>query len=486
MVNRQSTLSYAVRLPVIAKYIGQLLIIHAILIAVPLIVSLVYSEYDASIRYFFVILIILTLAIPTTRIHAPEQIQANEALVIVAWAFVLSPLLMLYPMNTAGLSMPDTLFEAVSAVTTTGLTTVAYIEDKSPTFLFTRAWMQWYGGLGIVVLSVALLIRHQLAARRLTETIASENLLTTARTHARRMLGVYLTLTLIGFLILFAFSADGFLALTHTLSAISTGGFSTYTDSLAAFDNPVCAYIVIGLAILGATPLPLYYLIAQKNWRVTLSDIELRTLIILGVISSFLLGVFIYLQTGWAFSEVIGHALLIGFSAQTTAGFTSLNIAEMNDASKAVLMGSMFVGGGIGSTAGGGKILRLLIVLRLIQVLLQRTSMPNHAVSKPRLVGKLLEPDDIQRALILILMFFFVISLSWFMFLAFGYPPLDSLFEVVSATGTVGLSTGITHAELHPFLKMVLCLDMLLGRLEIVALLIVLYPSTWFGKRMKT
>ena len=486
MVNRQSTLSYAVRLSVITKYIGQLLIVHAILILAPLIVSLMFAEYDASIRYFFVILIILTLALPTTRIQTPEQIQANEALVIVALAFVLSPLLMLYPMNTAGLSMPDTLFEAVSAVTTTGLTTVANIEDTSPTFLFTRAWMQWYGGLGIVVLSVALLIRHQLAARRLTETIASENLLTTARTHARRMLGIYLTFTLVGFLILFALSADGFLALTHTLSAISTGGFSTCTDSLAAFDKPASAYAVIGLAFLGATPLPLYYLIRQKNWRVTLSDMELRTLLILGIISSLLLGVFIYLQTGWAFSEVVGHALLIGFSAQTTAGFTSLNIGEMSDASKAVLMGSMFVGGGVGSTAGGVKILRLLILLRLIQVLLQRTTMPSHAVNEPRLAGKLLEPDDIQRALMLILMFFFVILISWFIFLVFGYPALDSLFEVVSATGTVGLSTGITHAELHPVLKMVLCLDMLLGRLEIVALLVVLYPPTWFGKRMKT
>ena len=486
MVNRQSTLSYAVRLPVIAKYIGQLLIVHVILILAPLIVSLLYSEYEVSLRYFVVILIVLTLALPTTRIQAPEQIQANEALVIVALAFVISPLLMLYPMKTAGLSMLDTLFEAVSAVTTTGLTTVASIEDKSPAFLFTRAWMQWYGGLGIVVLSVALLIRHQLAARRLTETIASENLLTTARTHARRMLGIYMTLTLTGFLVLFALSADGFLALTHTLSAISTGGFSTYTDSLAAFEKPAGAYAVISLAILGATPLPLYYLIRQKNWRAALSDIELRTLLILGIISSFLLGIFIHLQTGWAFSEVIRHALLIGFSAQTTAGFTSLNISEMNDASKAVLMGSMFVGGGVGSTAGGVKLLRLLILLRLIQVLLQRTSMPSHAVNEPRLAGKLLESDDVQRALILILMFFLVILLSWFMFLAFGYPPLDALFEVVSATGTVGLSTGITHAELHPFLKMVLCLDMLLGRLEIVALLVVLYPSTWFGKRMKT
>ena len=112
--------------------------------------------------------------------------------------------------------------------------------------------------------------------------------------------------------------------------------------------------------------------------------------------------------------------------------------------------------------------------------------MPSHAVYEPRLAGRLLEHDDIQRALLLIVLFLLVILLSWLVFLAFGYPALDSLFEVVSAAGTVGLSTGITHNELHPVLKMVLCMDMLVGRLEIVALLVVLYPSTWFGKRIKT
>ncbi|MDX1812510.1 MAG: potassium transporter TrkG, partial [Gammaproteobacteria bacterium] len=364
MITSQSTLSYAVRFPVIAKYTGQLFIIQAILTLAPFFVALTYGEFDVAIRYFVVILFILVLAIPTTRIQAREHIQANEALVIVALAFLLSPLFMLYPMSAAGLSIQDTLFEAISAVTTTGLTTIANIESMPHSFLFVRAWMQWYGGLGIVVLSVALLIRHQLAARRLAETITSENLLTTARIHARRMLVIYLTLTLTGFLLLFIISTDGFLALTHTLSAISTGGFSTYTNSLAAFNSPASKYIVIGIATLGATPLPLYYLVFHKNWRITLSDIELRTLLILGISSSILLGYFIYLKSGWHFSEVVGHALLVGFSAQTTAGFTSLNIAELSDAAKAVLMGSMFIGGGVGSTAGGIKLLRLLILLR--------------------------------------------------------------------------------------------------------------------------
>ncbi|HEY5602262.1 MAG TPA: potassium transporter TrkG [Gammaproteobacteria bacterium] len=486
MTSSQSSLSYAVRLPTVAKYVGQLLILQAILTVAPLLVAAFYGEFNIALRYFIIILVILALALPAIRLQAQEHIQINEALAVVALAFILSPLLMWYPMSAAGLPALDTLFEAISAVTTTGLTTFVNIEDKPRSFLFARSWMQWYGGLGIVVLSIALLMKHHLAARRLTETTTSENLVTTARTYARRMLGVYLALTLLGFLLLFALSTDGFVALTHALSAISTGGFSTYTSSLAGFENPAMPYAVIGLAILGAIPLTLYYLLAFGKWRSAIGDIELRTLFIFGFISSALLGFFIYPGTDWRLADVAGHALLLGFSAQTTAGFSSLDIALLSDPAKAVLMGSMFVGGGVGSTAGGVKLLRLLILLRLIQLLLQRSAMPNHAVSESRLGGKILDADEIQRALLVILLFIGTILVSWFVFLARGYPALDSLFEVISATGTVGLSTGITHSDLDPVLKVVLCADMLLGRLEIVALLVVLYPPTWFGKRMKS
>ncbi|MGD8569919.1 MAG: potassium transporter TrkG, partial [Gammaproteobacteria bacterium] len=426
------------------------------------------------------------LGIPTLRYQPPEHIQVNEALVIVALAFVTSPLFMLYPMHVGGLSLLDTFFEAVSGITTTGLTTISDIETKPPSFLFARAWMQWYGGLGIVVLSIALLTKHQFASRRLTESSGSNNLATTARTHARTMLGVYFTISLLGFVVLFALTGDGFVALTHLLTSVSTGGFSIYNNSLAGFQTAHVAYAVIGLAVLGAIPLPAYHRAVRGNWRDTFSDIEIRALLILGLVSTVILTWLIYRTHQWGFADAAGHALLVGFSAQTGAGFSSLNIDSLDSAAKAVLMASMFVGGGVGSTTGGIKLLRLLILLRLIQVTLQRTAMPSHAVNEPRLGDKTLDADDAQRALILIVLFLIVIVLSWLIFLVFGYPALDSLFEVVSATCTVGLSTGVTHTELHPVLKMVLCIDMLLGRLEIVALLVVLYPSTWFGKRMKT
>jgi trk system potassium uptake protein TrkH len=116
--------------------------------------------------------------------------------------------------------------------------------------------------------------------------------------------------------------------------------------------------------------------------------------------------------------------------------------------------------------------------------MIQRTCLPLNAVIKPQIGGHSLEGHEIEHALVLILLFLVIILLSWFLFVAYGYAPLDALFEVVSATATVGLTTSITGPDLPLFLKAVLCMDMLLGRLEAVALLLLLYPRTWIGRRM--
>jgi trk system potassium uptake protein len=114
---------------------------------------------------------------------------------------------------------------------------------------------------------------------------------------------------------------------------------------------------------------------------------------------------------------------------------------------------------------------------------LRRTTMPSQAMLYPRVGDRPLEEPEVQRVLILILLFISVIVISWIAFLMNGYPPMNALFEVVSATATVGLSTGVTSADMPALLKLVLCLDMLFGRLEIIALLVVLYLPNWIGKR---
>ena len=129
------------------------------------------------------------------------------------------------------------------------------------------------------------------------------------------------------------------------------------------------------------------------------------------------------------------------------------------------------------------KVLRLIILFRAAQLMLRRTATQPHAVSDLYLGEQKLAADDVNRVLLLILLYIVIVVLSWLPFVVAGYDPLDSLFEVISACGTVGLSSGISRPELASLLKAVLCFDMLAGRVEIIALLVVLYPRNWFGRR---
>ena len=488
MEERVNVLIYAVRGRVILKYAGQLALILGVLTLVPLGVALLTTDWLLLSRYAVICGGLFLTGGLLSRLPAPTHMQANEALTITALAFVFSPLLMSWPLIATGVPFTDALFEAISGVTTTGLSTLDNIESRPPGFLFARAWMQWYGGLGIVVLSVALLLGHHAAARRLTDPIETgETLVATARTHARRTLIVYLCLTLFAFALIWSLSGHGFTSLLYALSAVSTGGFSPYQNSLAALTTQSAAIAVIVISFLGAISLPLYWRAVHAGWRagvrILFTDVELRALLIAGMLVGGLL-------TWLAWNQGIGtpwyHGFMLGFSAQTTTGFTTMPITELEPASKLVMIVAMLVGGSVGSSAGGFKLLRLLILLRMLQLMIRRAAMPSHAVAEPYLAGHKLETDDMLRAMQLILLFIGIMVLSWLPFVIMGYDPLDALFEVVSACGTVGLSSGIARPELEPFLKGVLCFDMIAGRVEIIALLIVLYPRNWIGRREVT
>lgn len=486
MTENLAPLTYAVRPKVIAKYLGQLMLMLALLTLAPLIVSLIFGEFGSSARLAIVIALLCAVGIPAARLPPPSQIQTNEALVVVACMFLISASLLTFPLMENGVAFQDALFEAVSAVTTTGLSSLPTLDGHSHTFLFLRAWMQWFGGLGIAILSVALLMSHHIANRQLTEPISGENLVTTARAYARRIVTVYLTLTLAAIILLRPFTADTLTAVDYILATVSTGGFSPTDGGLAAVPHWEARYGIMLFAFLGALPLVLYYHLFRRDWRKVLGDIELRGLVAVTLLSIMLLWLFIPAQPGISRLETMAHTIFTAVSAQTTTGFSTMSINEFGPAAKCVLILSMALGGSIGSTAGGIKILRLLIVLRLIQLALNRTALASHAVVAHRLGGKPLDEGDMIRTLLLILLFGIVVVVSWFAFVACGYDPLDSLFEVVSATGTVGLSTGITRHSLEPALKAVLCADMLLGRLEVIALLVVLYPKTWIGNRAES
>jgi trk/ktr system potassium uptake protein len=485
MTNQATELNYAVRLHVIGKYFGVLCLVLAALSLVPLLASMIFGDTAMTLRYGIVSGGLAAFGSGLARMRATSRLQANEGMVLVALMFLFTPVLMSYPMMGAGMAFLDAFFEAVSAVTTTGLSTKPTLAGAPETFLFARAWMQWYGGLGIVVLSLALVLQPGLVSKGLAITEAeSDDLAGGTRAHAQRVLKVYVTLTVIGIIGLLVLGIGFFDALLYSFAAVSTGGFAPYDGSLDMFIWSVQAWITL-FCLAGAIPLPFYYRMVRERGYDALDFLQFRTVIITCLVASLTLATFMRLGSNMTWPQVFKHAPLLAFSAQTTAGFSSMSCAQLDAGSKLVMIFSMLVGGGAGSTAGGFKLLRMLIAVSVLRLVLLRTCLPKHAVIEPRLAGQRLQDEEIRTALLLILLFVAVVVLSWLPFVAMGYNPLDALFEVVSATGTVGLSVGLTSPGLPALLKGVLCIDMLMGRLEIIAWLVMFYPHTWFGKRME-
>jgi trk/ktr system potassium uptake protein len=476
-------LSYAVRPAVVGRHLGQLALVHAALTLIPLLVAIAHGEPGLGLRLAVTIVVLVAIGLPALRLGRTTHLQTNEGLVVAALAFVLSPVFMTWPMMADGLPVLDAFFEAVSALTTTGLTILDPVAERSPAFLFVRAWLQWVGGLGFAVLAVALLLGPHADARRLTGIDTPESTSTTGLLYARRVVAVYIVLTALGVVVLWAVIDDGFDAVLHILSAISTGGFSAFDDSLAGMPAPAGAWIVTGWSVLGATPLILYHRAASGRPAVLLKDAEVRTLLAAVVLGTLLLSPALHWRNDLPWTEALYHGALLAASAQTTAGFSTLPVAMLDPTAKLIAIVAMLTGGSVGSTAGGLKLLRMLVLLRLTQFALRRTAMPAHAVASPRLEGRSLDAGDVQRATLALFLLLAVTLFSWAPFVAAGHAPLDSLFEVASALGTVGLSTGITGPDLAPGLKLLLCLDMLMGRLEIIALLVLLYPPTWMARR---
>lgn len=484
------SLSYAVDVRVVGKYFGLLSLSLAAMAAVPAVFALVLDEIMAAERYAVVCALFLGGGVALSRVPAPADIQINEGLVTVALTFIVGALAMSWPFMAAGVSFADALFEAVSGLTTTGLSTLASVEDKPLWFLFTRAWLQWYGGLAIIVVALAVIIGPSANAKRLSmDEAGSSEVIASTRARARGVLKAYLGLSGIGIVLLWLAGASPLDAIVHTFAAVSTGGFSSHDASVAALGSPVAAGIAL-LSLFGAISFSLQFRALRSGPRTLWADGEVRTLMTLVVLTSLAM-MACTIATGGSggggasWPALAGNASFLAVSAQTTTGFSTASPSDLSAAAKFILIASMAIGGDMGSTAGGIKVFRLLVLGRVLQLLLARTCVTSHAVMTPRIAGRIVGDEELRIACSIVVAYAAVVVVSWFIFVASNYAPLDALFEVVSAVATVGLSVGVTSPGLPAALKGLLCVDMLMGRLEIIAILVLVYPRTWFARRAR-
>lgn len=475
------SLIYAVRWSALGHLASRLAVILVLFCLPSIVAALLFSEYHYIPWLLGVIALLMVFALATWRLPEPHRLLISEGFVLTSATFILVPLIMSLALWPTSMSFSDLILETTSAITTTGLSTVAEPEQVDRTFVFTRAWMQWYGGLGIVLFSVAFLMQRSLAVYQLLEVPESQGIVSAATVYGRRILKVYLIITLVAVVVCWAALGDFYNGLLHGLAAISTGGFSSFSSSLEAL--PFVAQLAIMLCgLAGAVSFAIYLHLSRKSWQQVFGNRELQFFIGLVFLICALLTLIDWIN-GSDFLDAVRNAFIMGSSALSTTGFSSLPISQMSDDYILVLILAMFFGGCLGSTAGGFKIFRLMVVFQVLITYFRRASSSPHAVIEPRIQGRLLTQDQVQLAMLIGTLFMGLTLVSWVLFLSYGFAAVDSLFEVVSAVATVGLSSGITSSELPWVLKGVLCIDMIAGRVEVLALLYLFYPGAWFGRR---
>lgn len=455
------------------------------MLAVPGAVAVLLGEPAMGVRFVAGALGLVALWAGARRLATVHRLQANEGLAVVALAFLLASAAASWPLTAAGLAPVDALFEAVSAVTTTGLTTQASVEAQGPAFLFARSWLQWYGGLLIVVLALALLIEPGAVARRLAGDLEPEDLIGSTRLQARRSAVIYLGFTLAGIVALGALGVDPLAAVAHVLSAVSTGGFSTYDDSIAGLDGVAARAVVSVLCLLGAVSFVVHYRLLTGDRRAAWRDGGAAMLLAACAIGAGVTALGLVIVDGYGWGEALYHGPLLAISAQTTAGFESTPAAALSPAVQLALILAMAIGGQAGSSAGGIKLFRFRILVQLAKLQVLRPGAGPHAVLWPTLGGHRVDALDVRNAAGTAALFAVTVVGGWLVFLVHGHPPMAALFDVASATFTVGMSAGVVGPDLAPALKLMVCALMLLGRLEIVALVVLLSPRSWWRREAR-
>ncbi|WP_340820254.1 TrkH family potassium uptake protein [Methanolobus sp. WCC4] len=464
----------------VSRYMGYYLIAFAFVLIVPMMAALLLSNTEAAMYYGGTAVSVFIVGSIIYRALPEYELETKEALIIVALVFPLSAFLSAIPMSlSTGMPFFDAYFESVSAVTTTGLSVAP--PDAGPVFLFARSWGQWVGGIGIILVVLSVLIRPGTTAFRIYKANYGDMKIKPTVISTTRTLGkVYIIITLVSIVLLLISGMSLFDSICHAFCCVSTGGFSTQGDSIGAYQGNLIPAAISISCLLGAVSFVLYPYLLKKPEKFFVNR-ELRYF--LGML---LLGAIIFAFTlsreEFEYNSIKDNLFQI-ISASTTAGYSTFDLSILSEASKAVLIFMMWIGGSMGSTAGGIKVFRVLLLFKVVHNVLLRLFLPRETITPMKIEDHVIESDEIYNLVTFMLLYTLILVISSFIFMLYGVDTSNAVFESSSALSTVGLSSGVTGASMPILLKAVLIIDMLFGRIEIIPLILLLMPGTWIKRK---
>jgi len=444
-----------------------------VLCLVPIIVDLIYLEFN-FIGYIIPSLISIILGyicIKGFDKYSSKKMRLKHGMIISAlawlWASIICGLIMLM---VGDLSLIDGIFESMSALTGSGVTIYQNVEILPHSVLFFRSLEQWVGGLGIIVMIVAILTRPGTSSSKLYQSEArEEKLKPSIKATLKHTIRIYLIYTAMGIILYVLAGMPIFDAVCNTFTTISTGGMSIKNANIGYYQSDVIYFISMILMILGATSFLVHYKVIKSRGKSLIQDLQFKVMITVIAIVTLML---------YFASNIIPMDLLFTVvSAATTTGASIEGTNLMVGWPSFVLiciMGLMLVGGSSGSTVGAIKLSRVIIFFKGIYKHIREILSPEGRVVPIKISNTKVSEKAVSDSGNYITLYLICILITWSLFCFYGHDPFRSLFDTISIQGNVGLTLGEINFALETPLKIMGIFNMWTGRLEIYPALIAL------------
>ncbi|MFC2991068.1 TrkH family potassium uptake protein [Halomonas tibetensis] len=478
-------------LRMILRILGLLLMLFSLTMMPPILISLLFGDGQWEAFAIAIAITVVTGALmflPNRR--ARKELRTRDGFLIAALFWSVLALFGSLPLMLASesaLSITDAVFESFSGLTTTGATVITGIETLPESILYYRQQLQWLGGMGIVVLAVAILPTLGVGGMALYRTeipgpLKDSKLTPRITETAKALWYIYASLTVTCMLAYMAAGMNWFDALGHSFSTVAIGGFSTYDASIGHFDSAVIEMICVFFLIVSAVSFSLHF-VAWRERSVThyFQDPEARFLLLFLLGLAVITVVSLWLTNTYDTQRGLRHGIFQVVSVATTAGFGVADFSAWPGALPFLLFMAAFVGGCSGSTGGGMKVIRIILILKQGMREVMRLIHPNAVIAVK--VGRVSVPDGIAQA---VWGFFSVYVMLFFLMLvgvmATGVDQVTAWSSVASALNNLGPALGEAsgnYGDLPNLAKWILVMAMLLGRLEIFTVLVLFTPAFW-------
>ena len=480
------------QLSIVAKTLGLLLMVFSLAQVPPVLVDLIYSEGEYLTFVFSFILTVfggLVLWWPFRAIKKSFRLREGVLIVVSFW-IVLSLFGMLPFLITesiSNLSFSNAFFESMSGLTTTGATVLSQLDELPKSILFYRQQLQWLGGMGIIVLAVAVLPLLGVGGMELyhaeSSGIAKDRLTPKLRNTAIALWKIYLSLTILCALAYFFSGMSIFDAISHSFSTVAIGGFSTHDSSIGYFNSIPIEMIAMFFMFLAGINFSLHF-VAWNNRSLVdyIKDSEFKTYAMVLLSASAIVVIALSLNSEYgSTSETLRHSLFQTISIATTTGFTSQNYSNWPAAIPVFLIMVSFIGACVGSTGGGIKVVRVLVMFRLGMKEIHKFIRPNAQVSI-----KLNKASINEKALVSVLGFFSLYAISFiFIMMLLMFAGLDQVTAYSATAATMNnLGPGLgevaqNYGSLGETAKWILSFSMLIGRLEVLTIIAIFHRAFW-------